>query len=151
MDQQAQRESAFRATVLEYFRRADAGSGDLTDLFSEDIEFYFPKYGVGVGKGAWSEFLSAFAANVAAIAHKTDDFRWHGTGSTVVVEGTTTGQLKNGRAWDGGTTPGGRFCSVFDMDSMGLITRMYIYLDPDYGSSHEAHFWWAEQEKARKW
>lgn len=151
MDQQAKRESAFRATVLEYFRRADAGSSDLTDLFSEDIEFYFPKYGVGVGKGEWSEFLAGFATHVAAIAHKTDDFRWHGTGSTVVVEGTTTGQLKTGRTWDGGTTPGGRFCSVFDPDGNGLIARMYIYLDPDYGGSHEPQFWWESRAHEGRW
>jgi len=151
MDEQAQEQEAFRATVLEYFRRADAGSSDLTDLFSEDIEFYFPKYGVGVGKAEWSDFLTGFATQVAAIAHKTDQFRWHTTGSTVAVEGQTQGELQDGRTWDGGTTPGGRFCSMFDLDSNGLIARMYIYLDPDYGSSHEPQFWWGSRDHEGRW
>ena len=139
-----------RDIALEYFRRADAGSADLTDLFEDDIEFYFPKHGVGVGKDAWTAFLDGFASHVRAIAHKTQDFRWHEVGNTVVVEGTTVGQLADGTAWEGGVTPGGRFCSVFDI-SDGLISRMYIYLDPDYGGHHREQFWWADPSPTQAW
>ncbi len=34
----------------EYFRRADAGRADIVDLMTEDVQLYFPKYGIGHGK-----------------------------------------------------------------------------------------------------
>ena len=43
------------ALAQEYFRRVDAGRADLTDLMSEDVEFYFPKFGTGRGKGAFGK------------------------------------------------------------------------------------------------
>jgi hypothetical protein len=33
------------ALVIEYFARGDAGRADLLDLFDEQVEFYFPKFG----------------------------------------------------------------------------------------------------------
>src|SRR3954467_11898150 len=104
------------AVVDEYFRRADAGSDDLLELFADDFEFYFPKFGVSTGKQGFVEFLEGFAGNVAALRHKADAFRYLQAGSTGVVEGTTVGALQDGGAWDGGETAGGRFCSVFELD-----------------------------------
>ncbi len=37
----------------EYYRRADAGQPDVVDLFTEDVEIFFPKFGVGRGKAAF--------------------------------------------------------------------------------------------------
>src|SRR6266478_6988974 len=34
----------------EYFRRADAGRADIVELMTEDVQLYFPKYGIGHGK-----------------------------------------------------------------------------------------------------
>ncbi|QGZ93718.1 hypothetical protein [Terricaulis silvestris] len=59
-----------------------------------------------------------------------------------MVEGTTFGKDGEGRTWNGGETPGGRFCSVFEFASNGLVRRMYIYLDPDYTSQDTARFHW---------
>ena len=46
------------ALAQEYFRRVDAGRADLTDLMTEDVEFYFPKFGIGRGKAAFGEFAA---------------------------------------------------------------------------------------------
>jgi len=39
----AQREEIVR----EYFRRIDRADPSLADLFADDVEVYFPKFGVG--------------------------------------------------------------------------------------------------------
>ena len=38
----------------EYFMRADQGRPDILELFHEDAEVYFPKFGFGFG---WNSFL----------------------------------------------------------------------------------------------
>jgi hypothetical protein len=135
--------------IGEYFNRADAGRADVVDLFTDDFEFYFPKFGISTGKEAFVQFLQGFTSNVASIKHKTEDFRYVRAGSTVVVEGTTAGSLHAGESWDGGSTSGGRFCSVFELDG-DLIARMYVYLDPDYGGAHRDLFLW-DDVPGRRW
>jgi len=46
------------ARVTDYFRKGDAGDLALLDMFSADIELYFPKFGTRVGKAAVVAFLS---------------------------------------------------------------------------------------------
>ena len=67
--------------------------------------------------------------------------------NTVAVEGTTYGADKEGAEWNGGKTPGGRFCSVFEFRE-SLISRMHIYLDPDYTGRDRPRFLWGEN---RQW
>jgi len=114
------------------------------DLFAEDVQIYFPVFGIRTGKPAFGNFVQGFLAKVDVIAHNLDDFRCVVAGNTVVVEGTTRGSAHDGREWAGGHTPGGRFCSVFEIEH-GLITRMHIYLDPDYTSQMAHGFAWDDQ------
>ena len=133
----------------EYFRRADAGRADLTDLFTEDVEFFFPKFGVARGKAAFLDFVQGLLGTVLTISHDMGSLSYITSGQTVVVEGTTRGALRNGASWRGGSTPGGRFCSVFEFRDT-LIARMYIYLDPDYGSADAERFLW-RTDVSRRW
>src|SRR5580704_12828923 len=41
----------------EYFVRADQGRPDILELFHEDAEIYFPKFGFGVGRHRFSKWL----------------------------------------------------------------------------------------------
>ncbi len=125
----------------EYYRRADASQPDVVDLFTEDVEIFFPKFGVGRGKAAFGELATGLLGSLKAIAHDRGGLSYVAVGRTVVVEGTTRGETRNGTQWDGGKTPGGRFCSVFEFRDR-LISRMYIYLDPDYGSADRDRFLW---------
>jgi len=135
--------------VAEYYRRADAGRSDVLDLFTDDFELYFPKFGVSRGKTAFGEFATGLLATLQSIAHDQARLSFITSGHTVVVEGTTRGVTRDGTAWEGGKTPGGRFCSVFAFRGH-LISRMFIYLDPDYGSADRARFLWPESE-SRHW
>jgi hypothetical protein len=68
-----------------------------------------------------------------------------------VVEGTSSGKLKNGATWKAGETPAGHFVNVFEIKN-GKISRMYIYLDPDYAGADKERFIWGETlTNGRKW
>lgn len=137
------------AVAVEYFRRSDAGRADIVDLFTDDVQIYFPKFGVGQGKAAYFDLAKGLLSVLASLAHDIDDFRCVASGNTVVVEGTTYGAAKDGAQWAGGKTSGGRFCSVFEFRD-GLISRMHIYLDPDYLGANTAGFLWSD-DKSRRW
>jgi len=126
------------AIAREYFLRADQGRMDVLDLFTQDTEFYFPKFGVGRGRDEFIEL--ATSTGVAKMMHRLDDLRLIVEGNYAVVEGTSAGTLNDGQTWSGGETPGGRFCSIFTFDDQLRIERMFIYLDPDYGGKDTPRF-----------
>jgi len=47
--------------------------------------------------------------------------------------------ILNGKIWEGGKTPGGRFCNVFKFRD-NLIISVHVYLDPDYTGEDEGRF-----------
>lgn len=131
--------------VASYFEKADAQDPSLFDLFTDDVEIYFPKFGVGKTKSAFLELGSGFAKRIASIAHRRDQFLVIEQNDYVVVEGLTYGTGVNGEEWSGGETPGGRFCSVFQCRETAdgpKICRMHIYLDPDYLGEDDKGFLW---------
>jgi SnoaL-like domain len=139
--------------VMRYFELADSDpvGPQMMALFDDQLEFYFPKFGISRGKDGFRVFAEGMGHVFARAAHHTEEFRFIVAGSSVVVEGTTEGETQSGGSWNGGQTPGGRFCSVFELDvTSGLITRMYIYLDPDYTSRGDADFHWP-RESGRSW
>ncbi|MEM9377937.1 MAG: nuclear transport factor 2 family protein [Pseudomonadota bacterium] len=133
--------------VATYFEKSDARDPSLVALFTDDVELYFPKFGVGKGMTAFMELGGGFAKTVASIAHRRDEFLVIEQGDHVVVEGTTFGKGHNGKEWSGGETSGGRFCSVFHFRETAdgpKICRMHIYLDPDYTGDNTSGFLWGE-------
>src|SRR5215475_14249407 len=47
-----------RITIArEYFIRADLGRPDILELFHEDAEIYFPKFGFGFGRQSFLQWL----------------------------------------------------------------------------------------------
>jgi len=141
--------SALIQLAEEYYRRADAGQPDVLDLFTEDVELFFPKFGVRRGKAAFGELATGLLGSLKSIVHDKPGLKCIAVGRTVFVEGTTRGETRDGTQWEGGKTPGGRFCSIFEFRDR-LISRMYIYLDPDYGSADRGRFLWPDTV-ARHW
>jgi hypothetical protein len=136
------------AIAKEYFRRADAGRADLLDLMTEDVQLYFPKFGIGRGRKAFGEMAAGIGGVFEWVEHDCSTYNFICAGPYVVVEGTTRGALKNGKSWKAGETPGGRFCNVFEFKG-GLISRVHIYLDPDYTSEDSERFRWGRE--GRTW
>jgi ketosteroid isomerase-like protein len=132
----------------EYFARLDAGSAQLLDLFTEDAQIYFPKFGIGRGRSALLDVLAGLGGAIQSTQHPTESFVYTHAGNRLAVEGTTRGVLKTGTRWAAGETPAGRFCNVFEFRG-NLICRMHVYLDPDYAGDDKARFLWGTE--GRSW
>jgi ketosteroid isomerase-like protein len=132
--------------IQDYFRLADQGRPEILELFHEDAEIYFPKFGFGLGRQSLFEMMKGFEGALEFIQHDYDKLKFIPAGDYVVVEGTSHGKL-SGKAWAGGETPGGHFCNVFKFAG-GRIASVHIYLDPDYTGEDAARFRWG---KNRKW
>jgi hypothetical protein len=50
VDADADREQTVLAAVKQYFISADAGQPDVLDLFTDEVQIYFPKFGSRKGK-----------------------------------------------------------------------------------------------------
>src|SRR6058998_3991726 len=96
------------ALAREYFIRADQGRRDVLDLFHEDAEIYFPKFGFGFGRQSLFEMVKGFEGALESIQHDYDSFTFIPAGDYLIVEGTSRGRM-SGKSWAGGETPGGRF------------------------------------------
>jgi hypothetical protein len=134
------------AVAKEYFVRADQGRADVLDLFLEDAELYFPKFGFGLGRQSLGELVKGFAGALEFMKHDYDTLRFIPSGEYLVVEGTSRGAI-SGQSWVGGETPGGRFCNVFRFRG-SQIASLHVYLDPDYTGQDEARFRWG---RGRRW
>ena len=125
--------------ALEYFRRLDAGDPSLIDLCDSEVAFYFPKFGVGRGIAQLGDLVGALGQVVGKMTHDMSRAVFVADGDRVVVEGVSSGELRDGRTWSAGETPAGRYCNVFEVKG-GKIVRLFIYLDPDYGGDDDARF-----------
>jgi len=123
-----------RETVVTYFRKVGAGDPSVLDLFTEDLRFFCPKFGVARGKAALVRFAEVMAGELGRIEHSIDDFHYIECGDFVVVEGREKGVTRKGVSWPDNVVSEGRFCSVFEFRG-ALILRMHIYVDPDFTSS----------------
>ena len=118
----------------------------MLELFHEDAEIYFPKFGFASGRQSLFDVVKGFEGVLEYLQHDYDAMNVIPAGEYVVVEGTSRGKML-GKTWSGGTTPGGRFCDVFRFRDE-RIASLHIYLDPDYTGDDEARFRWG---KHRKW
>jgi ketosteroid isomerase-like protein len=130
-----------------YFALLDAGNAQLLDLFTDDVQIFFPKFGVGRGHSALRDVLAGLGGALQSVQHLSESFVYTHGGNRLAVEGQTRGVLRSGARWVAGETPAGRFCNVFEFRGE-LICRMYVYLDPDYGSDDKARFLWGVEGRA---
>lgn len=132
-------------SVKDYFRRVDAGDFPV-ELFTSDFEFYVPKFGRGRGVADFYELARGMQETRVRSSHHREALQFIDAGDKIVVEGTTEGLGVDNVDWCGGKTPAGRFCSVFEFNDIELIKRMYIYLDPDFGSADKDRFLWPHRQ-----
>jgi ketosteroid isomerase-like protein len=130
----------------EYFFRADQGRPDILELFDEDAEIYFPKFGFGFGRHSFFELVQGFEGSLGYIRHDYESLTFIPSGDYLVVEGTSQGKM-SGKSWAGGQTPDGHFCNLFKFRD-SRISSLHVYLDPDYTGEDEARFRWGTN---RRW
>jgi ketosteroid isomerase-like protein len=137
-----------KSVALEYLKAFDNGgvtsTGDsILDLFAEDAQVYFPKWGLANGREEIGRLFGDVGATLKAIRHDYAGFNWVFSGSdTIVAEGTSHGEHQDG-AWRAGVPDwaAGRWCDVFEIRDF-RIQRCFIYLDPDYAGRDTERYPW---------
>ena len=141
-----------KSLILQYFRAFDNGGtapdgSSILELFAPDAQVYFPKWGIATGREQIGKMFSDLGARLVSITHDYAHFNWVFSGSdTVVVEGVSHGEHVDGKWRAGDPTWGaGYWCDVFEVRDW-LITRCFIYLDPDYGSADVQRYPWLRRD-----
>jgi ketosteroid isomerase-like protein len=129
-----------KSVALEYLKRLDRGE-DFFDLFADDIQVYFPKWGLANGQKEMKQLFTDLTSILKSIVHDYTYFNYIIQDDLVVVEGTSSGTTPDGVEWRAGVTHAGRWCDVFEIRDF-KIQRLYIYLDPDYAGADTARYPW---------
>lgn len=123
-------------SVNTYFRKVNARDPTILDLFTDDVQMFFPKFGLAHGKAALVKFSETLTSELESIEHDIEAFNYIVSGNFVVVEGTERGVTRSGVRWPDGIVSSGRFCNVFEFDG-ALIRHLHIYVDPDFTSADQ--------------
>jgi hypothetical protein len=135
-----------KSVALEYLKAFDnkgvtSAAGSILDLFADDAQVFFPKWGLATGKGQIGRLFTDFGGGIKHILLVYAAFKWIMTGTDVfAVEGTSAGEHAEG-AWRAGVSHGGRWCDVFEVRDF-LIQRCFFYLDPDYAGRDTTRYHW---------
>jgi ketosteroid isomerase-like protein len=118
-----------------YFKKIDSGIFDdeYFDLYAEDVEMYYPKFGFEKGKQGIKNFGKVIGKHLEKLTHDIQNFRYTFSDTVIVVEGNEKGVTTSGKEWPDNHTSFGKFCNVFEFDGE-LIKRVHIYVDPDFTS-----------------
>ncbi|MCJ8159004.1 nuclear transport factor 2 family protein [Sphingomonas sp. LaA6.9] len=130
------------AVARALLRTVDA-QGDISPFVTDDIELMYPKWGVARGKAELMPLFLDLGKYLTGISHDQDSFVCMTVGNRVCIEGESSGALVSGHSWapDGGCA--GRFCTIFEFQG-DLISRVRIYIDPDYCGQTVGFYPWAK-------
>src|SRR5438094_7688475 len=98
-----------KSVALEYLKAFDragvtSNGGSILDLFADDAQVFFPKWGLATGKAQISQLFSDFGGGIKHILHDYASFNWVMTGTdTFAVEGTSAGEHQEG-PWRAGVS-----------------------------------------------
>ena len=143
LSQQTMTDEQRKSVALEYLKRLDRGEG-IFDLFADDAQVYFPKWGIATGRREFERLFTDLGSILKSISHDYAYFNYIMQGDFVVVEGTSSGMTADGVEWRAGVTHAGRWCDVFEIRDF-KIQRVFIYLDPDYAGADTARYPWLRQ------
>ncbi|MFD4600358.1 nuclear transport factor 2 family protein [Streptomyces sp. NPDC058464] len=131
------------ATAIQYFRLVDAADPALLELFADDAQMFFPKFGTAKGLAQIGAFAQGFARGIADIEHDIAHFNVLTSGDYVVVEGAVKGQTTSGVKFPDRSSSFGLFCNVFEFQGE-KIKRLHIYEDPDFAGTHTDGVSWGQ-------
>jgi ketosteroid isomerase-like protein len=137
-----------KSVAIEYLKAFDNGGvtstgGSILELFADDAQVYFPKWGIATGKDQIGKLFGDVGATLKGIEHHYSHFNWVFSGSDLFVcEGTSHGEHQDG-PWRAGVpeSGAGRWCDVFEVRDW-KIQRCFIYLDPDYAGKDTDRYPW---------
>ena len=119
-----------KSVAIEYLKAFDNGGvtstgGSIMDLFADDAQVYFPKWGLATGKDQIGQMFGDVGGTIKQIVHHYSHFNWVFSGGDVIVaEGESHGEHRDG-PWRAGEPEwsAGRWCDVFEIRDW-LIQRV---------------------------
>ena len=120
--------------IEKYFRYVDEGDIRIFDLYTEDVEILFPKFGQHRGIQAMKEFGIRMSKILNWLKHDIDHLIFIDAGNKIVVEGKEWGEMSDGTQFPDYKVSEGRFCNIFEFKN-NLISSVKIYVDPDFISA----------------
>jgi hypothetical protein len=143
-----------KSIATEYLKAFDRGGitstgGSILDLFADDAQVYFPKWGVANGKEEIRRLFAEVGSTIKSVVHDYAYFNWIFSGSDLFVcEGTSHGVHRDGQ-WRAGVPVwgAGQWCDVFEVHDW-KIQRLFIYLDPDYAGGDTRRYPWLSHQEA---
>ncbi|SHL05737.1 nuclear transport factor 2 family protein [Chryseobacterium polytrichastri] len=102
------------------------------DLFTEDVEIYYPKFGYAKGMEGIGSFSQHVRKLINDLHFEMDKFTYITNEKYVIVEGSEKGITRTGIPFPDGIVSHGKFCTVFEFEN-SRIKRMHCYVDPDFG------------------
>src|ERR1700749_4801312 len=91
-----------KSVAIEYLKAFDNGGttstgGSILDLFADDAQGYFPKWGRANGQDEVGRMFGDVGATLQSIPHHYSHFNWIFSGGDVVVcKGTSHGEHRDG-------------------------------------------------------
>src|SRR5277367_4082182 len=91
-----------KSVALEYLKAFDNGGttstgGSILDLFADDAQVCFPKWGLATGKEKIGQLFGDVGGTIKSIVHHYSYFNWVFAGDVVVCEGTSHGEHRDGQ------------------------------------------------------
>ncbi|MFF1542191.1 nuclear transport factor 2 family protein [Streptomyces sp. NPDC058291] len=129
--------------AVNYFRMVDAGDPAVIDVFTEDAQMFYPKFGIARGKAQIGAFAQGLGREITSLEHEIESFTVLTSGSYVIVEGAERGTTMSGVDFPDGVSSFGLFCNVFEFEDE-LIKRIHIYVDPDFANTHAEGVAWGK-------
>src|ERR671929_1290994 len=79
--QQTMTDEQRKSVALEYLKGFDRGGrtsngGSILDLFADDAQVYFPKWGLATGKDEIGRMFGDVGATITSIRHDYSHFNW---------------------------------------------------------------------------
>src|ERR1700731_1602232 len=97
-----------KSVAIEYLKAFDRGGvtsngGSILELFADDAQVYFPKWGLANGKEQIGTLFGQVGKTIKSIEHHYSNFNWIFSDADVVVcEGTSHGEHQNGPVFPSG-------------------------------------------------
>lgn len=129
--------------AIDYFRMVDAGDPAVIDIFTDDAQMFYPKFGIAIGKAQIGAFAQGLGRGIASLTHEIDGFTVLSSGNHVIIEGMERGTTASGVDFPDGVSSFGLFCNVFEFEGE-LIKRLHIYVDPDFANTHAEGVAWGK-------
>lgn len=119
-------------SYFELINNGQFNTQDFADLFTVEVEIYYPKFGYAKGMEGIARFSQHVRKLINELHFEMDKFTYIANEKYVIVEGAEKGITRTGIPFPDEIVSHGKFCTVFEFEN-NRIKRMHCYVDPDFG------------------